>query len=170
MTHIYSILFLEHKLRIISVLVIAIAEMIMPSLLKAINAAPNVSDFPNHLLSLPNDVLLRKAEKYRSSEHSDSALLCYMIVAQREFDTSSPERIRQGLSARFEAGVLYYSPFYDYGKAYSLFQDTYTLAKEQDNSEFMGLAANIPETPAILPPPMQSIGNNLSMEEVAYAA
>lgn len=142
MPHIDSILFLKDWQRLISVLVIAIIGILGSSLLYGINAAPNVSDFPSHLLSLPNDVLLQKAGKYRSSEYPDSALLCYMIVAQREFDTSSPESIRQGLSARLDAGVLYYSPFYDYGKAYSLFQDTYALAKEQDNNEFMGLAAN----------------------------
>lgn len=123
-------------------IVITLFLLIVSVELKALNAAPSIANFPVHLLVLTDENLINKAKEYKEAEHPDSALLCYMIVAQREFDTSSPESIRQGLSARLDAGVLYYSPFYDYGKAYSLFQDTYALAKEQDNSEFMGLAAN----------------------------
>lgn len=157
MRHTGSDSIFRRRPRVITILAATIIVMVLPCLLNAINAAPNVADFPGHLLSLPDEMLLQKARQYQSSEHPDSALLCYMIVAQREFDSSSPKRIHQGLSARYEAGALYYSPFYDYGKAYSLFQDTYSLAKECGNNEFMGLAAN-------------TIGNILSVyNSVSYS-
>lgn len=127
---------------IVSALILSFLWMMSSQSLHAINAAPRMSDFPIHMLSLPNGALIDKASRYRDTEHPDSALLCYMIVAERDFDTSSDESIRQGLKARYSAGTLYCSPFYDYGKAYSLFQDTYDLAKKHGNNEFMGLAAN----------------------------
>ncbi len=121
----------------------------------AINAAPSIAAFPKYLLSLSDETLLKKALDYHQNNQLDSALLYYVVVAQRDINTSSEESLKQGLSARLNAGNLYYFPFYDYGKAYSFFQDVYDIASKHHNYEYMGLAANC-------------IGNVLSIYESSY--
>lgn len=110
--------------------------------LYAINAAPAAANFPKGILSLPDLTLVEKADAFNKANHPDSALLYYMIVAQRDLDTRSPQSIRLGIQARIKAGSLYYTPFYDYGKAYALFQEAYDLAIKHSQYEMMGMAAN----------------------------
>lgn len=113
-----------------------------PLRLNALNAAPPLTDSPARFFALSDEELLRKALDYKSAEKPDSALLCYAVVAQRDTGSSDGVGLRRSMKAKLEAGNLYYYPFYDYGKAYSLFCEVYDMAARNNDYEYMGLAAN----------------------------
>lgn len=108
----------------------------------AINAAPSADAIPPQLMTLTDDSVMSRGNAYARTNHPDSALMCYMLVLQRSGESTSREAIIRSLKARLSAGSLYYDDFYDYGKAYSLFYDTYEIASEHKMYDLMSNAAN----------------------------
>ncbi|MDE6670062.1 MAG: hypothetical protein K2K26_10340, partial [Muribaculaceae bacterium] len=134
---------MSHIFRQLLVLMSLIGMIIVrPLWVNALNAAPPLTDSPARFFTMSDEELLKKAFNYKSADKPDSALLCYAVAAQRYNEKSGKEELRRSMKAKLEVGNLYYYPFYDYGKAYSLFCEVYDIAVQNNDYEYMGLAAN----------------------------
>lgn len=83
--------------------------------------------------------LLRKGAQYQDSGKPDSAIVCYTIVANRQYE-SGADRQTLALAAKaiYCIGYIYMYDFYNYEQAYNYMQQCLSL------SEKYGLTDNIP--------------------------
>lgn len=144
---------MNRSLNILSLL-FALLTFVSPVDLSAVNAAPSPTDFPKHLMSLPMETLMNKGVDYKRMNRPDSALMCFVTLSNRLGEAAGDREWRMIVDSKIEAGKLYYSVFYDYGKAYSFFQDAYDIAESKGYYDCMSLSLN-------------NIGNVLSVYSVA---
>ena len=111
---------MNRSLNILSLL-FALLAFVSPVDLSAVNAAPSPTDFPKHLMSLPMETLMNKGVDYKRMNRPDSALMCFVTLSNRLGEAVGDREWRMIVDSKIEAGKLYYSVFYDYGKAYSFF-------------------------------------------------
>ena len=97
-------------------------------------------DFYDRWIGLPDKQLMQMGNGFMARPgFTDSAMVCYSIVANRLLSGSSNDNERQiCVKALNACGYLYYTYYFDYEKAYSFF------VQAQEEAERMGMTAFLP--------------------------